>query len=80
MKIIVQILLLMNNIVGIWIYFVGFLYKKKKKNLLFLYGRRFGHTFRWKFSAINDILEKEKEMMPLKVVLFGSKKFTRDRS
>ena len=31
MKIIVQILLLMNNIVGIWIYFVGFLYKKKKK-------------------------------------------------
>ena len=57
----------MNNIVGIWIYFVRFLYKKKK-NLLFLYGRRFGHTFRWKFGAINDILEKEKEMMPLKMV------------
>ena len=53
--------------------------KKKKKNILLLYGIRFGCTFRWKFSAINDIPEKEKEMMPLKMVWFSSKRFTRDR-
>ena len=43
--------------------------KKKKKNLLLLYERRFSRTFWWKFNAINDNPEKkEKKMMPLKMV------------
>ena len=59
MKIIAEILLPKRTIMLEFGYSLLDSFIKKKKNIFRLYDRRFGHTFRWQFSAINDILEKE---------------------